>query len=220
MVTAVSGANATTTTATNSTSSSSNGMISSDFETFLVMLTAQLENQDPLNPVESSDYAVQLATFSGVEQQVKTNNLLETLSAQMGLVGVGQYASWVGMDARAAAPSWFDGSSPITLSPNPVSGADGAVLVVSDADGNVVERTAISATTDTLEWNGTATDGSTYPEGLYTFQLESYSGDELLSTDVVETYTRITEAQGSANGAVLLLEGGTMISVGDITALR
>ena len=41
---------------------------SSDFETFLKMLTVQMQNQDPLNPVESTDYAVQLATFSGVEQ--------------------------------------------------------------------------------------------------------------------------------------------------------
>ena len=46
------------------------GVISSDFQTFLTMLTTQLQNQDPLNPVESSDFAVQLATFSGVEQQV------------------------------------------------------------------------------------------------------------------------------------------------------
>ncbi len=45
--------------------SSSN--ISADFETFLKMLTVQMQNQDPLNPVDSSDYATQLATFSGVE---------------------------------------------------------------------------------------------------------------------------------------------------------
>ena len=51
--------------------------ISSDFETFLRMLTVQMQNQDPLNPIQSSDFAVQLATFSGVEQQVRTNDLLE-----------------------------------------------------------------------------------------------------------------------------------------------
>ena len=51
-------------------------VISSDFETFLKMLTVQMENQDPLNPTDSSEYAMQLATFSGVEQQVLTNDLL------------------------------------------------------------------------------------------------------------------------------------------------
>lgn len=58
--------------------------IASDFETFLRMLTTQLENQDPLEPVASQDLAVQLATFSGVEQQTQTNSLLEDLGSQMG----------------------------------------------------------------------------------------------------------------------------------------
>jgi len=49
------------------------------------MLTVQMQNQDPLNPVDSSDYAVQLATFSNVEQQVQTNDILRELQSQMGL---------------------------------------------------------------------------------------------------------------------------------------
>ncbi|MFV2001871.1 MAG: flagellar hook capping FlgD N-terminal domain-containing protein, partial [Paracoccaceae bacterium] len=53
--------------------------VNSDFETFLKLLTTQLKNQDPLKPVDSSDFAVQLATFSSVEQQVKTNDLLTSL---------------------------------------------------------------------------------------------------------------------------------------------
>ena len=71
-----------------STNSASNAVISSDFETFLKMLTTQMQNQDPLNPIESSDYAVQLATFSGVEQQVRTNQLLADLANQMGSSGL------------------------------------------------------------------------------------------------------------------------------------
>ena len=72
--------------------------ISSDFETFLRMLTAQMKNQDPLNPVESADFATQLATFSGVEQAVLTNDLLRGLSLQIGVSGL---ASWVGKEVRA-----------------------------------------------------------------------------------------------------------------------
>jgi flagellar basal-body rod modification protein FlgD len=70
--------------------------ISSDFTTFLKMLTTQMQNQDPLNPIDSADYAVQLATFSGVEQSVKTNQLLESLGQQFGLLGMAQMAGWVG----------------------------------------------------------------------------------------------------------------------------
>ena len=72
--------------AATASSASPDSVISSDFETFLKMLTTQLQNQDPLDPVKSEDFAVQLATFSGVEQQVLTNDLLESLGAQMSQV--------------------------------------------------------------------------------------------------------------------------------------
>ena len=85
--------------------------ISSDFDTFLQMLTVQLKNQDPLNPVEGADYAVQLATFSGVEQQVQTNDLLRDLAAQMSGTGIAQLATWVGKEARVVAPAVFDGGN-------------------------------------------------------------------------------------------------------------
>ena len=65
-------------------------VISSDFETFLKMLTAQMENQDPLNPMDSADYAVQLATFSSVEQQVLTNDLLQAMTLQLGSSGMAE----------------------------------------------------------------------------------------------------------------------------------
>ena len=80
----------------------------------------QMENQDPLNPVDSSDYAVQLATFSGVEQQVQTNDLLRSLATQLGSDGMAQMLAWVGKEARAPTAAYFDGGA-ITLAPNPVT---------------------------------------------------------------------------------------------------
>ena len=96
-----------------------------------------MENQDPLNPTDSSEYAQQLATFSGVEEAVLTNDLLTALMVQMNTTGMAQLADWVGKEARAAAPAYFDGS-PITLAPNPAVIADKVELVVYDEDGNEV----------------------------------------------------------------------------------
>ena len=79
-------------------------VISSDFDTFLKMLTTQIKNQDPTNPMDSADFAVQLATFSGVEQQVRTNDLLGDLGAQFGVMGMSQLGAWVGQEARAPGP--------------------------------------------------------------------------------------------------------------------
>jgi flagellar basal-body rod modification protein FlgD len=162
---------------------------------------------------------VQLATFSGVEQQVQTNQLLENLTTQMGVMGMAQLAGWVGMEARSASPAYFDGD-PITLAPNPVLGADQAVLVITDESGQEVVRRMIEVSSDQITWDGTADSGETVPEGLYSFSLESYENGELLETTTVETYSRITEAQGTASGTVLVLEGGVTIGTSDVTALK
>ncbi len=196
-----------------------NTVISSDFQTFLKMLTTQMQNQDPLNPMESTDFAVQLATFSGVEQQVQTNQLLQGLSAQMGLFGMTQFASWVGMEARAAAPATFSGD-PITLSPNPAARADRAELIVRNAFGTEVDRRSVPISTDPISWSGFAADGSPLPHGSYSFELTSYEGDNLLRTDTVEHYARVTEARSESGGVILVLDGGAKVPASAVTALR
>ena len=92
-----------------STSAGSNATASesTDYITFLQMLTTQMQNQDPLNPMEASDFAVQLATFAGVEQATYTNQLLGAMMSQTGLSDLG---NWVGMEARIYGGAYFDGS--------------------------------------------------------------------------------------------------------------
>ena len=82
----------------------------SDYETFLTMLTTQLENQAPLDPVESQDLAVQLATFSGVEQQTLTNELLSQLSQALGAGSMSEMSNWIGRDVLTEKPVSFAGS--------------------------------------------------------------------------------------------------------------
>ncbi len=194
-------------------------MISSDFDTFLKMLTAQMQNQDPLNPIESADYATQLATFSGVEQQMRTNDLLASLGSQMAVLGMSQLAGWVGQEARANAPVWMDGD-PVTMQLSPAIGADRAVLVVRNASGALVSREEVSTTPGLYDWLGGDAAGDPLPEGRYSLSLESYSGDTLLGESPVESYSRIMEARNGAAGATLVLEGGVEVPASAITALR
>jgi len=215
---------ATTNTAAGSSATAQKGAatgnrMGADFETFLKMLTTQMQNQDPLNPMESSDFAVQLATFSGVEQQMQTNVLLEGLARQMGLGGMAQLAGLVGMEARAAVPAWFDGS-PVTLSPNPDSLADSAVLVTRNANGDVVSRESVPVSAQPIEWAGTDSSGYPLAEGLYGFELESYAGERLLGTGAVEIYSTVVEARGGSSGTQLVLRGGVLVDAADVTALR
>lgn len=193
--------------------------ISSDFETFLRMLTVQMQNQDPLNPVDSSDYAVQLATFSGVEQQVLTNDLLRGLAAQSGTAGLAQMAGWVGMEARAETPAFFDGS-PISLAPEPAKFATSAQLVVRDPQGQEVQRLEIGTQAETVTWAGVDTTGAPLPSGVYTFETVSFDGSNALAQTTTAVYSRVTEVQMKDGKALLTLDGGLTVAASDVTALR
>jgi flagellar basal-body rod modification protein FlgD len=205
--------------AVNAMTATPSGALTSDYTTFLQMLTVQMQNQDPLNPIESTDYAVQLATFSGVEQQVRTNDLLGQLSRSFGVMGMAQLAGWVGQEARAEAPVWMDGD-PVTLSPNPAQGADRAVLVVTDAAGNVMSREELPVAAEPYRWTGLDVTGAALPPGRYGLALESYRDGDLMATTPVEAYARIREAQGGPDGTVLVLDGGVRVRADAITALR
>ncbi len=193
--------------------------ITSDFNTFLRMLTVQMQNQDPLKPIDSADYAVQLATFSGVEQQVRTNQLLADLQGKFQQLGMSEMASWIGKEARVAAPVLYDGS-PLTLSPNPAVGADRAVLVVKDAQGNLVSREEIPVSAEPYQWLGAGADGAPLPPGTYSIELESLSGERVITTQPVEHYAKVIEARGGPQGTKLVLEGGVEVLAVDVTALR
>lgn len=205
---------------TSVTPAASTRQISSDFETFLKMLTTQAENQDPLNPIDSSDYAVQLATFSGVEQQVQTNDLLKALTGQFGIGGIAELADWVGKEARSAAAVPFDGTA-ITLYPTVQAGADSARLVIRDGNGTEIGQLPIPTDGAPIDWAGVTADGFPFPPDTYTFDVQSYSGEDFLGSAMAETYSPVTEVRrGSGGGTIIVLAGETVVAADDITALR
>ncbi|WP_299672768.1 flagellar hook capping FlgD N-terminal domain-containing protein [uncultured Roseobacter sp.] len=200
-------------------SEQSAAVLSSDFETFLQMLTAQARYQDPLEPIDSSEYAAQLAQFSMVEQQVLSNDLLQALSSQLDAASMGQVAGWIGMEARTTSAVPFDGS-PLTVTPKTVAGADEAVLIAYNADGNEIDRRQISTSGDPVEWAGRASNGTAFPEGLYSFKVEHRAVGQTLSVTPAETYARITEARREGADTIFVLEGGTTVTADDVSALR
>lgn len=190
-----------------------------DYQMFLKMLTAQATNQDPLNPIDSSDYATQLATFSGVEQQVRTNDLLTALAAQLGTSGMAEMAAWVGKEARAPVAAHFTGT-PITIAPNPASAADKVELVVKDSAGVEVQRMTIPVSANTMEWAGVAADGTPLPNGNYTFTVESSVGGKVILTEPADVYSTIQEVRSEGGQTILILSGGVAVSSSQVSALR
>ncbi|WP_111734728.1 flagellar hook capping FlgD N-terminal domain-containing protein [Roseovarius amoyensis] len=202
-----------------STPASDKAVLSSDFETFLTMLTAQIQNQDPLNPIDSTDFATQLATFSSVEQQVRSNDLLAVLGEQMQAIGVSQLSNWVGMTARATMPVIFDGS-PVTITTAGQAQADTAELVVRDSSGTVVQRLPVSPARQEMEWAGVTDVGSPLSAGTYDLSVESFVQGDLVATAPAYVHGRIIEARNEDGLPLLVMAGGQVVTPNDVVGLR
>lgn len=188
----------------------------SDYLTFLNMLTVQMRNQDPLNPMNASDFAVQLATFSGVEQQVQTNQLLASLISRSGL---GDLGNWVGMEVGVPGEAWFDGN-PVELALDAPASADRATLVVRDDTGTIVDRIDLPVDTQNFTWEGVNSGGETRPDGRYSFTLETHNGETANDAVPVTAYQRVNEVRMQNGALMLVLPGGLMLPASDAMGLR
>ncbi len=198
---------------------SANSSITGDFETFLTLLTAQLRNQDPSEPVDSTQYVAQLASFSAVEQQVATNTQLAELVSIMGDGDLKGLASWIGTEIRVNAPALFDGQS-LEIHLQPVSGADKAMVEIRNDFGQVVATKTIDPSAADFQWDGLTGTGETAPTGRYSFEASYFSGDTLLGSAPGQTYSAVTEILIEDKTPKLVTESGARFSFDEVGGVR
>ncbi len=192
--------------------------ISSDFQTFLKLLTTQIRNQDPMQPMKSEEFAVQLATFSNVEQQVKTNELLSKM-AGVGAGALSSASGWIGREVRASGALQFDGEA-ISLAPEPAVAGNRHQLVVTDLAGREVDRRIVDGQGTAFVYDGRRADGSSLPKGSYRFGMESFEGGDLIATAPVAGYARVVEVRSGATEPDIVLAGGQAVPMSQVTAVR
>jgi len=157
-------------------STSSTGIDSStiagNFQTFLTLLTTQLQNQNPLDPLDTNQFTQQLVQFAQVEQQLKQNDQLATLisleksaAATTALAYVGQTVAVNGQTAALKS-----GQATWTLQvPKP---ANATVTVTSSTGQNVYTGSyAMGAGTQNFTWDGKDNNGVQWPDGNYTISV-------------------------------------------------
>lgn len=148
-----------------STSANAAASLSSNFDTFLTILTAQIQNQDPLEPMDSSKFTEQLVQFSGVEQQIKSNSQLETLIKATTSNAGAALSGYLGQQAEIdSAGAQYTGGTIHWRYALP-SDAAKATITVTDASGKVLYSKAGDATKGAhdFEWNGELNSGGTAP---------------------------------------------------------
>jgi flagellar basal-body rod modification protein FlgD len=199
------------------------GMLASNFETFLALLTSQLRNQDPLSPVDSNQFTAQLTQMAGVEQQLLTNELLKSLVSAQGGGDLTSAATYIGKDATAAwsATKFTDGKA--EWSYEIAANAASAKLEVLDGSGKVVwSGDAPDKTTGVHEfsWDGDATAGADGQEGqVYTLKVVAKdAGGGAIDAQVL-TRGRITGVE-LYDGEAYLTVGNSILPLSSVIALE
>ncbi|MCR9068190.1 MAG: flagellar hook assembly protein FlgD [Rhodobacteraceae bacterium] len=200
---------------------SASAALTADFDTFLRLLTAQMQNQDPLNPTDSTEFTAQLASFSAVEQQIRTNDLLTQMNAGLTRMSAADLGGWLGRDARAPMPVVFEGA-PVSLAAPPHPLADRAELVVRNGAGAVVQTVPIPiGGAAIVDWTGMDPTGqAVLPDGIYDITVQSWSGETLIEDRTVSSYATVQEASLVDGEIWLTLQNGLSLRADDVDGLR
>jgi len=197
-------ATATGTAAAASTPAVSPASIGKDFDTFLQLLTAQIKNQDPLAPMDSTQFVEQLATFSSLEQQVETNNTLGSIASMIGDLHSALANDWLGQEVAVASKHVAYEGKPVEFEVNPAFAFDEAVLTVTDTQDNVVWQETLDPDQQRHSWNGSVLDQSaTAGAGVYEFQVDLFSNGQAIASTQAEIVSKITNL-ANENGQLKL----------------
>lgn len=184
---------------------------------FLKMLVAQLQNQDPLNPLDGTDFTAQLAQFTSLEQQAAMNNQLEMIGLYQSSLNNAQSVNLVGRQITANG-SIVKAEGPSTGIDYDLSGnADTVTIRIYDQEGILVDT--LKAANKVQGQNSIMWDSSSAADGNYSLEISAVdsNGDAVLASTIVKgTVTGVT----FKNGAPCLLVNGGEISFGDIISVH
>lgn len=195
--------------------------LGADFDTFLTLLTTQLQMQDPLDPLDSNEFTSQLVQFTNVEQQIQQNKNLENIATLSAINALNASVGFIGKDAVVEQPlstlsngsvNWLyalDGKSQDTM------------LVVKNSAGAKVFETAGSLDTGThsFTWDGIDANGNQMPDGIYTLNVETKNAQDVAVPTHVYMKDKVN-AVDFQGGDSLLDIGGFSVPMGLVVSLR
>ena len=183
--------------------------LAADFDQFLMLLTAQLQNQDPLDPLNSNEFVQQLVSFSGVEQSITTNSNLESL---IDLFKSGRTSSAVGylgttIEAAGNRISLADSAASFSYTVPSDAATTSIVIVNENNDVAFVGQASITAGTHVFEWDGLDADGNLQPDGIYKVTVAGFDRDDNLLSIPTIISGRVTKVDTVDDGIRLTING-------------
>ena len=208
---------------TSSSSTDSASALNYNFKEFLTLFTTQLKNQDPSNPMDTTQMTNQLAMFSQVEQQAGTNSRLDKLIAAQPTAGLSSGVSYIGrsIEANGNAIQLSNGAANITY--DMPSTATSVRIDILNSAGSLVKTIAGSGTSGTQRttWNGQDSSGNALADGTYTVSITATTNgsDSTAIVPVARTTGTVSGVETNGTDTVLNL-GGTQVKLSDVLAIR
>ena len=195
--------------------------LSQTYDQFLIMLTTQMQNQDPLNPMDSAKFTEQLVSYSSVEQQIKSNEKLDQLLNLTGGNAITDAVGMIGKEVQAAGDQVTLDETGASFGYSLSSGADQVEIQIKDASGQVVRRLSgeTAAGQHKVAWDGLGDGGAEMPEGAYSVGVNALRGEEVSAAPTL-TFRRVTGVESGAEGVILELAGGELAPLSEIDAIR
>lgn len=204
---------------TGSSLNNSNSTIAENFDTFLGLLTTQLQNQNPLDPLDTNQFTSQMVEFTSVEQQLKTNEYLEALTLSNAATTYTQSVSFIGKEVTAAGSTTELVDSSATWSYSSDRDAPNSVVSILDSSGNSVytETADLGSGDGQFQWDGRDSSGNQLPDGTYTINIDARDDIGVIPMSTSTTGI-VTAVELSGNQPVLVI-GNSRISMTDITSV-
>ena len=194
--------------------------LSATFDTFLQLLTAQMQNQDPLDPVDNTEYTNQLVQFTQAEQALGTNSRLDQLIAGQNRNVLNDAIGYIGQTVRAdsSVVELKDGEAKINYGLFGKSAS--TVIEIRDKDGKLVRKIEGKTATGLheLTWNGQDSNGNLLTDGTFSFEVIARdASDKVLNT--AQGVVGIVTGVEMSNGNAILLIGKVEVPVERISAV-
>jgi len=211
----------TSTSAASSTQSTAMQQLSGNFDTFLQLLTTQLQNQDPLDPLDSNQFTQQLVEFSQVEQQINTNDNLNSLISLTQSNASNGAVNYLGKTVTITngAAALQNGQADWTYGLG--SQAANATLTVTDTSGNVVYSTTgeTAAGQHAFSWNGQDAAGNQLPDGVYNLTVNATAGDGSTVASAVASAGQVSEVNFTGSEPEVMI-GPMAVPLSQVSAIQ
>jgi flagellar basal-body rod modification protein FlgD len=208
-----------------SSSSSSSSVIdrtsiANNFDTFLQLLTTQLKNQNPLDPLDTNQFTQQLVEFSGVEQQLKTNDFLSSLVQANANTTNSNAVNYIGKTVTASGVQSELINNKATWSFN-LKDAATVTVSIKDANGNTVytEKGAMQGGSGQFTWDGTDNQGNIKPAGTYSISMQAVDAEGKTINVSTET-TGVVSGVDFTGSEPVLLVGTSRLNLSGVTSVK